>query len=119
MLATKLPTAGHDVHFPYTENATLEEHEIDRLFADVGQRTKLLDVVLRDGLWATVDGGPPTEDPWDRLDFARDVLDDGAFVQLRYLHEGTEWWDTLVPLMDGRVRLLRVHRGGLAAAHWS
>jgi hypothetical protein len=34
-------------------------------------------------------------------------------VQLRYRFEGTEWWDTLMPLGGGRVRLVRIDRGML------
>lgn len=120
MLAATLPIgAPQELHFPHLEDATLEAPAVDRLFEDVGLAAKLLDVVMRDGLWATVEDEAPTEDAWDRLEIARDALDEGAFVQLRYLYLGTEWWDTLVPLMDGRVRLLRVNRGALAAEHWS
>jgi hypothetical protein len=106
-------------HFPHLEDATLDEPGVERLFEAVNVGAKLLDVVLRDGLWTAVDEGEPSDDVAERLELARDALRRGAFVQLRYLFDGSEWWDTLVPLMDGRVKLLRVDRGALAAKHWS
>jgi hypothetical protein len=106
-------------HFPHLEDATLDDPGVERLFEAVSLAAKLLDVVMRDGLWTAVEEGDASDDAWDRLELARDALRRGAFVQLRYLFDGSEWWDTLVPLMDGRVRLLRVDRGALAAKHWS
>lgn len=106
-------------HFPHLEDATLDDAGVERLFEAVNVGTRLLDVVLRDSLWSAVDEGEPSDDVAERLEIARDALRGGAFVQLRYLFDGSEWWDTLVPLMDGRVKLLRVDRGALAAKHWS
>ncbi len=47
------------------------------------------------------------------LDRARSALRAGSAVQLRYVHEGVEWWDTLLPMGDG-VRIVRVDQSAVA-----
>lgn len=87
---------------PALESAQLTRERVEGLFADIARATTVLAVLVK--------GGPeeraaaPTRD----LAAARTALLSGAVpsVQLRYVHEGTEWWDTVMRAGDG-YRLVR------------
>ena len=75
---------------------------VDRIFFDVGAAAKLVSAQVKRGAARFAEPGAVD------LAAARDALFAGAAgVQLRYLHGGVEWWDTLIPTGDGRVRIVR------------
>jgi hypothetical protein len=91
-----------DPPLPPLQETTLDEGMLDALFLDVGALGQLLSVVVRprEGL------ARPTRPSLER---AREALRSGEAlgVQLRYRHQGSEWWDTLMPAPGG-VRLVRI-----------
>lgn len=98
---------------PQVHEAVLDDERIDDLFRDVAHAGQLLEVVLKGG--AEARAGDP--DPSAQLSAARIALRERRVfgVQLRYLHGGTEWWDTLIAVPGG-ARLVRIDRGKLIAS---
>ena len=82
--------------------AELDVDTLDALFRDLAG-VPHVKVVVRDAVHTYV------REATSQLDLvgARARLDAGKAVQLRYVYEGAEWWDTLTP-HDGIVRLVRV-----------
>lgn len=73
---------------------------IDQLLFDIGAAAELLGVMVKGGPERHARGAAD-------LTVAAAALRDGATgVQLRYLHNGQEWWDTLIPQGEA-VRLVR------------
>ncbi|MDP3275343.1 MAG: hypothetical protein Q8Q09_09130 [Deltaproteobacteria bacterium] len=89
------------LELPEIQDQVLDAPTLAQLFADLARDAKLIAIVVKGpGL---AEGGPQT------LEQARELLAEGAVrgVQLRYLHGGTEWWDTLM-VVPGGVRLVRI-----------
>lgn len=99
MEPTTAPPALPPVH-----EGSLDEATLDALFRDVAAAATLLAVVVKRGRAAEPPRSPGA------LEDARAALRSGAVraVQLRYRHEGREWWDTISTSAPGRWRLVRI-----------
>lgn len=89
---------------PPVHEGTLDDETLDALFADVAGAATLLAVIVKRGRSAEPPRSPAA------LDEARAALHSGAVraVQLRYRHEGREWWDTISRFAPGRWRVVRI-----------
>ncbi|MCB9561948.1 MAG: hypothetical protein H6709_13620 [Kofleriaceae bacterium] len=96
-----------ELDLPPIHEALLDAATLGQLFLDVATVTEVLGVSIK--------GGPRTRaedaagEPRAQLARAHELLDAGvvAGVQLRYRHDGRQWWDTLMRAPGG-VRLIRV-----------
>lgn len=88
---------------PELQDALLDLATIRQLFFDVSHASTLLEVRVKRGPVTHADEGPPGPDE------ARALLESGEAlaVQLRYLHRGTEWLDTVMRTPSG-YRLVRM-----------
>lgn len=91
------------IEFPELVTADLDVAEVQQLFDDVATCTRLLDVLVKSGALQHADPNPVA------LESARQRLLSGEVraLQLRYVHDGSEWRDTLVAV-DGVFRLTRI-----------
>lgn len=89
---------------PPVHEGTLDDETLDALFADVASAATLLAVIVKRGRAAEPPRSPAA------LEDARVALRAGAVraVQLRYRHEGREWWDTISSSAPGRWRVVRI-----------
>lgn len=92
---------------PETWESELDDDTLEALFRDIAQTT-VLEVLVKGAPTALTDARRPT------LEEARAMLAAGEIrgVQLRYVHDGVEWWDTLLATPTGGVRLVRIRQGG-------
>ena len=101
------PPARRIVDLPEMVPALLSRAEVEGLFTDLAFDTTVVGILLRapDSEPAGVSGAAPN------LRVARDALLSGraSGMQLRYLHEGTEWCDTLIRT-DAGFRVVRVRK---------
>lgn len=105
---SSLPAAPRRIlDLPEMVPAVLDGSEVEALFTDLAFETTVVGVLLRapDSEPAGAGGAAPN------LRVARDALLSGraSGVQLRYLHEGVEWWDTLMRT-DAGFRVVRVRK---------
>lgn len=93
---------------PAVHEGQLDDEGLEALFTDVATAATLLAVVVKRGRTAE----PPSVA--SALEAARAQLRAGAAraVQLRYRHEGREWWDTISPCAPGRWRVVRIAHDG-------
>ena len=91
---------------PIIHEALIDSETLDRLFSDVATCAELLEVIPK--LTARNFVHPSQIS----LAEARDMLISQQLrgVQLRYLFEGSQWWDTLLRTSEG-VRLIRISHG--------
>lgn len=92
-----------EAELPEVHEALLDVDTLQRLREDLTQAATLLDVSIKLGAELHADHARPS------LDEALALLVAGRVrgVQVRYLHGGVEWWDTLLGTPKG-VRLVRV-----------
>jgi hypothetical protein len=83
------------------QDAELDRETLDQLFFDLSQLAQLVEVRVK----GAVDGYAAEAQP--TLEKASTLLAEGFAVQLRYIYQGSEWIDTLLPL-EGGARLIRV-----------
>ncbi len=88
---------------PDLHQAVLDEDTVDQLFADIAELTEVLEVICKGAPDAYANAGSIS------LDAARSLLRCGTAraVQVRYVHDGRPWCDTLTVTPDG-VRLVRI-----------
>ena len=98
-------TLGDDesLDLPELLQSVLGPEDLDALFRDIGTLTRVLEVIPKYG---PRDYVPETS---LTLDAARDLLSSGAVrgLQIRYIHEDAQWWDTLLRTPEG-VRIVRI-----------
>lgn len=89
---------------PQVLAGTIDHATLEALFADIVATGGLLAVVQRRGRMADPPRGPCA------LDEARQALLEGRVngVQLRYRHQGREWWDTVKAAGPGTWQVVRV-----------
>jgi hypothetical protein len=76
---------------------------VERFFEDLAFETSVLGILIQEP--AVQSEGPPTLREARRM-----FLDKGAKgLQVRYVHRGVEWWDTLMHTQAG-VRIVRVRK---------
>lgn len=90
-----------DAALPDLQDQVIDWSVVDDLLGDIGTQTRLFAVLVKSADRTMAEGASPD------LDAARAALRSGLAVQLRYLHQGTEWWDTLIPTRE-HVRIVRV-----------
>jgi len=88
---------------PPMSDAVLDDGAVAALFRDVRELAELEEIIIKAGP-GYVDGQQAVT-----LDEAERLLNEKAVrgLQLRYRHQGAQWWDTLMPTPQG-VRLVRV-----------
>ena len=89
-----------DLHHSEIDKETLEE-----LFLDIGTHARVLEIIPK------YHAGHVSENPEVlQLDEAFQQLVQRRVegMQIRYLHEGVTWWDTLMPMSGGLFRIVRI-----------
>jgi hypothetical protein len=91
---------------PELHESVLDEATVDQLFADIKALTRVVEVIpktVSEGSRGYVKEGSIS------LDEGRRMLRDGdcRALQVRYLHDGALWWDTLMTQPDG-TRVVRI-----------
>ena len=96
---------SHPAPLPDLNQAELDESTLRQLFQDVGEFTELLEVIPK---YAAA--GYVPEIPSITLAEGLNLLLDGGAraMQLRYRHDGTTWWDTLMPTPKDTFRIVRI-----------
>lgn len=91
------------MNLPPLQRAVLSGDELDALFFDVEAAAELIEVVPKYGPTTRASDARPS------LAEARALVRAGEVVavQLRYRHQGKEWWDTLMPRANG-TELVRI-----------
>jgi hypothetical protein len=100
----------HSQPLPALEQIDLDPAALFKLFVDVGKTTQLLEIVYKSAPEVHAPDPEPATDP-SALKKAQRLLLSGKVmgVQLRYLYEGAEWWDTLLRTPTG-IRLVRMEQ---------
>lgn len=93
------------VALPTLQESLLDDATLDALFDDIARETQVLAVLVKGASEALAEGGGVS------LDAARTRLKAGAVaaVQVRYVHRGTAWTDTLLRAPGG-YRVVRIAR---------
>lgn len=88
---------------PPLTQALLDAPTLAALFADLAEHADVLDVITK--------GAPRRHAAAEviSLDAAREALNHGVAVQVRYRWDGAEWLDTLMPSGAG-ARIVRIQR---------
>lgn len=88
---------------PELHESVLDEATVDQLFTDIKELTQIVEVIPK-----TVSKGNVQEGSIS-LDEGRRMLRDGSCraLQIRYVHDGAQWWDTLMTQPDG-TRVVRI-----------
>lgn len=88
---------------PELNRATLDWDTVEQLFHDVASLTQVLEVIAKTKARSNANDKP--------LEMAQglDLLKtrQAMGVQLRYLHDGVQWWDTLM-WRDDQIHLVRI-----------
>jgi hypothetical protein len=98
------PEAPSSVLLPDLHQAEVDRGTVEELFRDVALDAELLEVRVKGAARGHV--GDETVD----LAAARALLLSGDVrgVQLRYVHRGETWWDTVMALPGGAYRIVRI-----------
>lgn len=88
---------------PELHESILDEATVDQLFADIKALTRVVEVIPK-----TISRGYVQEGSIS-LDEGRQMLRNGCCraLQVRYLHDGALWWDTLITQPEG-TRVVRI-----------
>lgn len=102
------------VPLPELRTAELDTPGLDALLGDIARCAQLLEIVAKSAPRSAV----PALRPRLTLDDARRLLESRQVrgLQVRYLHEGAEWWDSILcqdprhggPGPESRWRLVRI-----------
>ena len=98
------PSTTADGHrMPELTQARLDPATLDQLFVDIATCTKVIDVTAKLAPTQMVPQQRLTLDDAQELVRTRGVRG----VQIRYLYDGSEWWDTIIVNGD-EVRVVRI-----------
>lgn len=91
------------IELPTLQDTILDDATVDQLFADIADLTRVLDVIPKTAERGYVGAGSVS------MDEARTMLRHHSCraIQLRYVHDGAQWWDTLMPQPNG-TRIVRI-----------
>ena len=105
MSSSDPPTTGSLLDLPEMRPALLDTATVERLFADLAFETSVLGILVKGGASDRAREEAPT------LRAAREVLLSGEAegVQIRFVHRGVEYWDTVMRTPLG-FRLVRVRK---------
>lgn len=97
--------AGDEGPLPDLHQGLLDDATVDQLFRDLASFARILEIIPKFADRRPVEDGASVLS----LEEARSLLQSGAVrgVQVRYQHEGAQWWDTLMRTPQG-VRLVRI-----------
>lgn len=100
-----MPSSDGPAPLPDLLQSVLGPTDLDALFRDIGSLTRVLEIIPKHGPRDHVPDAPVSLS----LDEARTLLDSGAIcgLQIRYVHDNTQWWDTLLRTPEG-VRIVRI-----------
>jgi hypothetical protein len=95
------------IELPTLHSAELDRATLAQLFDDIERECVVLAVLVKGGAETLAEGGGVS------LSRARELVESRAVrgVQLRYQHQGVEWWDTLM-VLGPTVKLLRTRAIG-------
>lgn len=91
------------IEFPDLHESMLDEAKLDALFNDIAMEAQVLSVLLKGGAEVLAEGGDVA------LSDALAMLKGGRVraVQVRYVHRGQGWTDTLLRTASG-YRVVRI-----------
>jgi len=91
------------IEFPDLHESILDEARLDALFNDIAMEAQVLSVLLKGGAEVLAEGGDVA------LSEALTMLKAGRVraVQVRYVHRGKAWTDTLLRTASG-YRVVRI-----------
>ena len=103
MTEQQIPDTTNCMALPELNEAELDDHTLTALFYDIETCTQVLEVIVRHVAAGYV--GPQRVS----LKHARRLVQERAVrgVQIRYVYDEAEWWDTLMVLPTG-VRIIRI-----------
>lgn len=96
-------TTADGQRMPELTQARLDAATLDQLFIDIATCTKVIDVTAKLAATQMVPQRKLTLDDAHALIRTRGVRG----VQIRYLYDGSEWWDTIIVNGD-EVRVVRI-----------
>lgn len=90
---------------PDLHQSEIDEVTLRQLFDDLGKHARIIEIIPKFAPGYVQDAAPSLQ-----LDEAHELLASRALrgLQIRYLHEGKTWWDTLMPLPGGLFRIVRI-----------
>ncbi|HEX5789632.1 MAG TPA: hypothetical protein VFY13_00700 [Luteolibacter sp.] len=95
---------SESIPMPELQQSDLDLATLRRLFDDVAACTELLEVVPKHAAGFVGEGQTMSAEEG----FAGLVSGQLRGLQLRYLHEGQLWWDTLMASGPGTFRIVRI-----------
>lgn len=101
--AIRLTHTPDGLKLPDLHEGLLDKDTLHQLFTDIAKHTKVFGIIARYQKRGFEDGTNVS------LRQAEKLLNDKQVraVQIRYLYENGEWWDTLMPTPNG-IRLVRI-----------
>jgi hypothetical protein len=89
------------IELPTLQDTLLDDATVDQLF--IAELTRVLEVIPKTAERGYVAAGSIP------IDQARTMLRERSCraIQLRYIHDGAQWWDTLMPQTNG-TRIVRI-----------
>lgn len=99
------PREEPPLELPAMNTAFLDASQVEALLRDIEACGRIIEIIPKQ-----VARGFVPDTAGITLARARELLADRAVrgLQLRYHHEGAEWWDTLMVLGEDRFRLVRI-----------
>ncbi len=95
-----------DAPLPPLQDVVLGADDVAALLDDVARGTTVLGHATKGGARDRADLADGSFDAAGARLLAGEVLG----LQIRYLHDGREWWDTFIALPDGGFRLVRIEQ---------
>lgn len=88
-------------------NATVDRATVNQLFDDIAECTQLIEIMAKQGGQKRVREGESFT-----LTTAREALLSNSLVavQIRYVFNGEQWWDTIMAMPDGAFRIVRIRQ---------
>ncbi|MBK1827100.1 hypothetical protein [Haloferula rosea] len=89
---------------PELHQSEIDENTLSQLITDIGEHTQVIEVIPKFG------PGYVGQAPTIQLDEAFQFLTKRKVrgVQFHYRHQAAHWCDTVMPLPDGRFRIVRM-----------
>ena len=95
-----------ELPLPPMHEATLSPDEVRALFDDIAGVATVLGYNVKGGATVRASEAPGTLGDAVALMLSGGVLG----LQVRYRHDGNEWWDTVLALSSGVFRLVRIEQ---------
>lgn len=90
---------------PELLQSDIDDSTLRQLITDIGTLTEILEIIPKHAPGYVEENPAPLQ-----LDEAYRMLSERTLrgLQLRYLHQGTTWWDTILPQPGGLFRIVRI-----------